>query len=89
MTLAPYTVMSTLTGRFIESSVGNDFEYDSLSDNPEYPHRVWVTTPHAGIDSGWRYAKVLKTVAYIITDEDADGIVLKKWNIKAHTLYGN
>tara|TARA_R110000868_G_scaffold176248_1_gene413715 strand:+ start:471 stop:740 length:270 start_codon:yes stop_codon:yes gene_type:complete len=89
MSLAPYSQMGKLVGRFIEKSEGNDFEYDGQSDLPEWPHRVWVTTPHAGIDSGWRYAKVLKTVAYIITDEDADGIVLEKWNIKAHTLYGN
>jgi hypothetical protein len=48
----------------------------------EYPHRVWVSNEE------WRYAKVLKTVAYIAVDEDEYGKpVTEKWDIKKHVPY--
>lgn len=87
-------------GAFIEKEFGRLFEF---SDNPEeytfappahggknmhFPHRVWVTTPKDRIDSGWRYAKVGKTVAHVIVDEDENGqAVIQKWDIKGHRLY--
>jgi hypothetical protein len=40
-------------------------------------------------DSGWRYALVKKTVAYIVVDEDDTGrAVIEKWQIKGHRVYG-
>ena len=89
MALAPLAASRTLTGQFIETEYGKYFEYDRLSDSAEHPYRVWVTTPREGIDSGWRYAKVLKTVVHIVIDEDENGLVIEKWQIKRHSVYTN
>lgn len=85
-------------GRFVEKEVGNYFEY-SMNDelvlappshggkNMVFPHKVWV----GGLvnDQGWRAAKVCKTVVHIITDEDEYGrMVVQKWDIKNHVVYG-
>ena len=37
--------------------------------------------------TSWRYAKVLKTVARIVIDEDENGLVIEKWSIKNHSVY--
>jgi len=87
MAFAPAALIGKVAGQFTEREFGNWFEYDARSDNPDYPHRVWVTTPREGIDSGWRYARVLKTVAHIVIDEDENGLVVEKWSIKRHSLY--
>jgi len=87
MAFAPYAVSLTLTGQFVERERGKYFEYDRLSDSADHPYRVWVTTPWKGIDSGWRYAKVLKTVVHIVIDEDENGLVIEKWSIKNHSVY--
>jgi hypothetical protein len=78
-------------GAFIEKDHGNLFEYDLHGESllPEYPHRVWVSENPVN-DSGWRYALVKKTVAYIVVDEDESGQpVVQKWSIKAHRIYSN
>lgn len=96
MALAP--IHNGVIGYFVEKSFCNVFEF---CENPEmtlaplahggknmrYPHRIWVTTPVAGIDSGWRYAKVGKTVAHVITNEDENGFVVEKWDIKKVRMY--
>ena len=78
-------------GAFIEKDHGNLFEYDLHGESllPEYPHRVWVSENPVN-DSGWRYALVKKTVAYIAVDEDEFGLpVLEKWYLKKNTEYLN
>ena len=87
MSLAPSAASRTVTGNFVEREFGKWFDYDALSGSLEHPHRVWVTTPREGIDSGWRYAKVLKTVVHIVIDEDENGLVIEKWSIKNHAVY--
>jgi len=87
MAHAPHEAARNLTGQFVEREYGKYFEYDALSDSSEHPYRVWVTTPWEGRDSGWRYAKVLKTVAYVVIDEDENGLVVEKWSIKNHSVY--
>jgi len=54
-----------------------------------YPHKVWVGSGQIGGDSGWRYANVKKTVAYIIVDEDEGGPVLERWFLKSNQQYFN
>lgn len=76
-------------GAFTEVDAGNTFEY---SVNPEgrfgeFPHKVWVASGKIGNDSGWRYARVLKTRIYIAVDEDENGPVVEKWYIKNHRKY--
>jgi len=75
---------------YFQHSNGVDFAYeandpaDSWLPVINYPHRVWVS--HSPVnDSGWRYANVKKTVAYIVVNEDDNGQpVIEKWSIKNH-----
>lgn len=92
MSFAPSSVYPiTDGGAFIEKSVGNLFEYTADSDSSEFPHRVWVADDRniiPGLESGWRYGLVKKTVAYLVVDEDEYGKpVIEKWSIKNHKTY--
>lgn len=86
--MAYWTHTKDPVGIFIEQSVGNYFEF-SLNDVDtmgDWPHKVWV----GGLvnDQGFRFARVLKTVAYIVVDEDEMGQpVVEKWNIKSLKEY--
>jgi hypothetical protein len=74
-------------GGFTEADGMLFFEYAERrwhDDNfaPEMPHMIYVGAGDV------RLAKVLKTVAYIVVDEDADGNpVVEKWHIKNHRIY--
>lgn len=77
-------------GAFVEKDCGNTFEYSNnvAPDNlfADYPHIVWVGGRTN--DQGFRFANVKKTVAYVVTDEDAAGNpVVEKWNIKSNREY--
>lgn len=59
-----------------------------------YPHLVWV------LDEGhimrkymspYRYAKVMKTRAHVVVDEDENGLVIEVWKFKnaRRQLYGD
>jgi hypothetical protein len=96
MSFAPSTTYfdvgdGTIRGSFVEKSVGNFFEFSLNTEEntfgEDYPHKVWVSSNPVN-DSGWRYARVLKTVAYVVVDEDAEGNpVVEKWDIKEHNSY--
>jgi G:T-mismatch repair DNA endonuclease (very short patch repair protein) len=81
-------------GCFWEKENGHLFEFELENDGywEEYGHKVWVAEKKNiidGVECGWRYAKVLKTVAYIVVDEDEYGApVVEKWDIKGHKIYG-
>jgi|TARA_B110000908_G_scaffold159905_1_gene202604 hypothetical protein len=80
--MAYYTRAEKQIGNFIEEDFGNNFEY-SLNETgmfPEYPHIVWVGSIG---DQGFRFAKVKKTVAYILTDED----MVERWYLKKNDSY--
>ena len=79
----------TILGAFEEKEFGNTFEFSVNDDlGSEYPHKVWVTSFWLGVDHGYRYATVKKTVAYIVVDEDDEGnAVVEKWDIKKQRLY--
>ena len=76
-----------VVGCFVEKDAGNYFEYSANDTGmfPEFAHKVWV----GGVvnDQGFRYANVLKTVAYLATDEDNNGLVVEKWDIKRNVAY--
>jgi hypothetical protein len=78
----------SIIGSFQEKEAGNLFEFSHNQDLSEvwayrFPHKIWVTTPREGIDQGYRYGIVKKTVAYLAVDEDEYGEpVLEKWQIK-------
>ena len=91
MSFAPYYNTAEMTqprllGAF-DTVFGTHFEFSDRPDGdrqgmwPGYPHRVFT------ID-GDRAALVLKTVAYVITDENEDGSpVFEKWELKRHKAY--
>lgn len=74
-------------GEFCEKDFSNWFTYRASTVYPdlinptEWPHLIDVGN---GED---RYARVLKTVAYVVVDEDLEGLVVQKWNIKKHNIY--
>ena len=74
----------SILGSFTEKEYSKHFEFstNNEAEYPEYPHKVWVTTPWE-MDSGWRFAKVLKTRAYVLTGDD----VVEKWYHKKYTEY--
>jgi len=83
----------SIIGCFRERDGGNLFEYSHNQDLSEvwayeFPHKIWVTTPIDGIDCGYRYGTVKKTVAYLAVDEDECGKpVVEKWYIKQRRDY--
>ena len=81
-------VMDQLLGRFYEKDYGHLFEFSENREewNTDYPHKVWVTTPW-NMDCGWRFAKVLKTVAYVLTNDEDGNEVVQKWDIKNQKEY--
>lgn len=77
-------------GCFTEKDFGRDFTFAENPDNVYghfsygYPHIVFVNDLFG---QTFRYAGVLKTVAYIIVDEDSKGLpVEEKWNIKQNNF---
>lgn len=95
MSFAPFKTTDRVLGGFRERSHKQFFEYSEEPNAklpfPEYPVKVWVTDKSIGsvaTMSQFRWAQVLKTVAHIVIDEDADGKpVVEKWNIKDHRQY--
>lgn len=88
-------------GCFVEKDTGNCFEY-SVNEEPvdfarghqaavdfahNYPHKIWVGGKGVAGQSGWRYANVKKTVAYIIIDEDDGGPIVERWFLKSNVRY--
>ena len=67
-------------GKYFEFSENREEYYT------EYPHKVWVTTPW-NMDGGWRFAEVLKTVVYILINDEDGNDVVEKWAIKKHREY--
>lgn len=85
-------VRPIIAGMFREADYGHTFEYaERMGDEraavwPEFPHLIYVGTPGC---TETRKARVLKTVAYIVTDEAADGSpVVEKWSLRGHRQYG-
>jgi hypothetical protein len=87
--MAYYTYTKDPIGAFTEKSAGNVFEY-SINEDPimeEWPHKVWIGSGQIN-DSGFRWALVKKTVAYVVVDENDYGeAVVEQWYIKKHREY--
>jgi hypothetical protein len=83
------TTMPLLLGSFREADRGHLFEYAARPDRtfapagfaPECPHIVYV-------NESYRFARVLKTVAWVCVDEDENGEpVMERWDIRQHRHY--
>ena len=77
---SPSVDYRTIAGQFEEREFGNYFEYRASEGNPAgMPHEIFVG-PHEDV----RFGRVLKTVAYIVVDEDEYGApVIEKWDVKS------
>ena len=91
--MAYYTHTQDPIGVFVEKDTGNYFEfsinedYMAADENGGFTHKVWVGDT---IGSPFRYAVVMKTVAYIAVDEDDEGLpVVEKWHLKKCREYVN
>jgi cytochrome c1 len=67
-------------GVFMEKAYGKYFSFrltkNKWATDQGIPHEIDVL-------DGVRYANVMRTVAYVCVDEDAEGnAVMQKWNIK-------
>ena len=88
--MAYYTHTKDPIGVFVERDTGNYFEFSINEDHMAademggFTHKVWVGDT---IGSPYRYAVVMKTVAYIAVDEDEDGPVVEKWYLKSNKEY--
>jgi hypothetical protein len=91
--MAYYTHTQNPIGVFVEKDTGNYFEFSinedhmAADENGGFTHKVWVGDT---IGSPYRYAVVMKTVAYIAVDEDDEGLpVVEKWYLKKCQEYAN
>lgn len=90
--MAYYTHTKDPIGVFVEKDTGNYFEFSinedhmAADENGGFTHKVWVGDT---IGLPYRYAVVMKTVAYIAVDEDEDGPVVEKWYLKKCQEYAN
>jgi hypothetical protein len=88
------TELPLILGAFDEADHGHRFEFaerrhpdDSFA--PDFPHVIYVgENGKHSLGSQTRLAKVLKTVAYVVVDEDAEGNpVVEKWAVRNHSTY--
>ena len=79
------------TSRRFEYSANPNYDPQSANFTEQYPHLIWVAAGSQiieGIESGYRYGIVKKTVAYLAVNEDEYGKpVLEKWLVKHHNVY--
>ena len=79
----------TIQGCFTHKDHDSYFEFSTATPaesawaGAEYNMKVWLL---GGIS--WRLAKILKTVAYVVVDEDAHGMpVVERWATKKFLVY--
>ncbi len=79
-------VLPRVLGQFDEKVTGNYFDFsERLADDvwfaAEFPHRIYLDRGQT------RIARVLRTVVYVVVDEDETGLVVEKWSLKARRDY--
>jgi hypothetical protein len=88
MAYSPITAidLGLVAGRFDERECGHCFEFSTPCETPfeGYDRKIWV----GPMAEETRFVRVLKTVAYVVVDEAADGApVVEKWDIKNFKHY--
>ena len=93
MSYAPIT-SRPISGTFTHKDTGAYFDYMSYTppDSSVWNCALMAEGINAEVYVGpigeTRYAKVLKTVAYVVIDEDAEGKpVLERWPLARHWAY--
>jgi hypothetical protein len=67
----------TVCGQFENEFARFEYRANTRPDLSDMPHEIAMS------DGSFRFAKVLKTVVYVAVDEDENGPIVEKWNIKA------
>lgn len=79
------------TGSFVLKENGRLFYFTPLQPDDEYGKSILAThlleVSNDSFHWPYRYARILKTVAYVATDEDEFGPIWDKWPIKNHRLF--
>lgn len=80
----------SIRGRFVECEFGHMFEFSAGTEDDaanmgerykDFNMRVWVG------HGQFRMARVIKTRAFVIVDEDENGFVVEKWMTKRTEFY--
>lgn len=78
-----YETDGTTLGCFQHTETKCQFEYRKTLNEwamaHNLPHEIAVNDP---VGYGWRFGRVLKTVAYVAVDEQDDGPLMEKWPIR-------
>lgn len=87
MSFSSYNAPQIL-GEFREAEYKNWFNYacrdsdDDVAFAPEFPHLIFLENGET------RFARIVKTRAYVVVDEGADGApVTETWIIQNHNRY--
>ncbi len=74
-----------ILGQFRHAKTDVTFEYSMARVRPfgaEYCYAVWM------VDGSFRYAKVLRTVAYVVLAEGNGGTpITERWELRGHREY--
>ena len=96
MAFAPYIneyrnpeTRGRIVGQFTHRETGATFEYaERLNPHPHEPRsESFPYTVFVGPLQETRFARVHKTVAHVVIDEDETGWVTEKWPLKKHRIY--
>jgi len=81
--------VSLLLGCFREADRGHWFEFAVRPEKTFAPSDFAPDCPHIiFLNESYRFAKVLKTVAWICVDEDETGQpIMEKWQLRSHRTY--
>lgn len=76
-------------GEFQERDYGNWFTYKKTTDEWAISHGYEFQIDVNDLTGRpYRFAKILKTVAYVVVDEDENGApVFEKWHLKRHNVF--
>lgn len=77
-----YFLNGKVSGSFTEKTYGKSFEF-RITDNQWAIQHGYNLEIAVGPLGETRPAKILKTVAYVVVDEDQNGLpIVEKWSIK-------
>lgn len=90
MSFAPNSIdQSVVIGSFQEKTYSRHFEYIKAGFPLSEGDMVFDMLIFVGPNGNeTRHAKILKTVAYVIVEENEDGYIIKKWQIRNHKIRG-
>ncbi len=77
----------SIRGCFTHAETKKHFDFSAATEaeqafGPEFDMKVWVR------DGDWRLARVLKTVAHVVVDEDEHGRpVTERWQTRRHERF--